>query len=107
MIFIWDVFKFKGVIVSFNEFDNVDKVEDGFCGYFEFFINGYRGGKDKRKLEVDFILEDERNVKRIYLIGDIESWDIGVKEMMGFDEGEIECDIMIDFLLKIMVDVCI
>lgn len=103
----WDALKSKGVIVSPNEFDNADKVEDGSCGHFEFFTNGHRGGKDKRKPEADSTSEDERNAKRIHLIGDIESRDTGVKETMGFDEGEIECDTTTDSPPKTMVDVCI
>lgn len=52
---------------------------------FEFVINGYRGVKDyKWKFEVDFILEGERKVKKMFF--DISDERDDVVERGGFED---------------------
>lgn len=94
-------------VISPNEFDNPEKVESNAHGNCDFYTNGHRGGKDKRKPEADSTSEDERNVKRIHLIGESGCFDGNGEELSGLDEGEMECDTTTDSPPKTMVDVCI
>lgn len=102
-----DALRSKYIVISPHEFDNPEKVESDAHSYCEFYTNGHRGGKDKRKPEADSTSEDERNVKRIHLTAESGCFDANAEELSGLDEGEIECDTTTDSPPKTMVDVCI
>lgn len=101
----WDAPRSKGVIVSPSEFES--SVGSADEGHFEFFTNGHRTGKDKRKPEADSTSEDERNTKRIHLEDRGEVFAEEIRGFEGEDGQDIECDTTTDSPPKTMVDVCI